>query len=57
MDNLKSKGKRAGCQVMLDGDIRCRKKAVMREIVHRYTPKSHWILLRVRVCGKCWEGK
>lgn len=57
-DKRKKNGRKAGgCQaISLSGDY-CKRQGVVREATTRTGEDEPYIFLRVRVCGKCWEGE
>lgn len=57
-DKRKNNGRKLGaCQVIKADGEPCKKHGVGREIAYLSEQnKYNGLLLRVRVCDKCWEG-
>ena len=57
MDKRKRNGRKKGrCQSILESGEPCKKDGDTREVLLDQH-FDHGLMLRVRVCGMCWEGK
>lgn len=59
MDKRKGNGRKpGGCQAILESGEPCKKDGDIREVTIETIQNNYTlILVRVRVCGKCWEGE